>query len=752
MPYFAQAAVDSATIHFDKLYTYLVPEPLAEAVHPGSLVLVPFGRGNHPRMAVVLECTQQPEVPPRTKTVLDAAPDEARLTPDLLRLVYLLKERAFCTYYEAVKAIIPYGAQYRMAQSEDGTPRLQSQMERATENWYIAENAPEEAVRLGPKQKLALQLLQRHSMSETALETAGIHRAVLKGLLEKALIRQEKRWKAIDLYSEIPLQPEQIALTEEQQAAYEALMPAIEQGRGAAALLHGVTGSGKTLVFFKLIEQVLARGKTVMVLVPEISLTPQMILRLKKNFGKRVAVQHSALNHTERLLQWKMIQQGCVDIVVGTRSAVFTPLKNLGLIIMDEEQEHTYRSESSPRYDAHEIARWRAAYSNALVLFASATPSVESYYAAKTGRYQLVQMHRRYGGNPLPAVKLVDMRAELMRGNAGEISVELAQELQKNLLQGEQSILLLNRRGYRTVCACQDCGHVIKCQSCSVPMVYHKAQGHLMCHYCGKTLPLPSRCPQCGGTLRYTGFGTQKAEEELERLLPKARILRMDQDSTMTKNSHEKMLAAFAAGEYDILLGTQMVAKGLDFAKVSLVGVLGIDNLLFGQGFRAYENVFSLLTQVVGRGGRAELPGRALIQTTNPEHPVLQMAATQNYEAFFAQEIAFRKACLYPPFCAVCMVGFVGSNEASVVQAARQFSAILAQKAAKVPGVPLRVLGPAPYSVVMVNNKFRYKLTIKCRNDKAFRALIGAVIEEYGNQGLAAKARVAVDMNSDGER
>ena len=529
-------------------------------------------------------------------------------------------------------------------------------------------------------------------------------------------------------------------------------MPVIEQGRGAAALLHGVTGSGKTLVFFKLIEQVLARGKTVMVLVPEISLTPQMILRLKKNFGKRVAVQHSALNHTERLLPWKMIQQGCVDIVVGTRSAVFTPLKNLGLIIMDEEQEHTYRSESSPRYDAHEIARWRAAYSNALVLFASATPSVESYYAAKTGRYQLVQMHRRYGGNPLPAVKLVDMRAELMRGNAGEISVELAQELQKNLLQGEQSILLLNRRGYRTVCACQDCGHVIKCQSCSVPMVYHKAQGHLMCHYCGKTLPLPSRCPQCGGTLRYTGFGTQKAEEELERLLPKARILRMDQDSTMAKNSHEKMLAAFAAGEYDILLGTQMVAKGLDFAKVSLVGVLGIDNLLFGQGFRAYENVFSLLTQVVGRGGRAELPGRALIQTTNPEHPVLQMAATQNYEAFFAQEIAFRKACLYPPFCAVCMVGFVGTNEASVLQAARQFSAILAQKAAKVPGIPLRVLGPAPYSVVMVNNKFRYKLTIKCRNDKAFRALIGAVIEEYGNQGLTAKARVAVDMNSDGER
>ena len=752
MPHFAKAAVDSATIHFDKLYTYLVPEDLTEKVHPGSLILVPFGRGNHPRMAVVLECGEQQDTPPRTKTILDAAPDEARLTQDLLRLVYLLKERAFCTYYEAVKAIIPYGAQYRTAQGENGEPRLQSQAERATENWYFLPEQAEEPQRLGPKQKLALQLLRSHAMSETMLEQAGINRPVLKALLEKEQICREKRWKEIDLYSSIPMQPEQIQLTPEQEQAYQDLLPAVQQKKPAAALLHGVTGSGKTLVFLKLIEQVLAQGRTVLVLVPEISLTPQMILRLKRNFGKRVAVQHSALNHTERLLQWKMIQQGFVDIVVGTRSAVFAPLKNLGLIIMDEEQEHTYRSESAPRYDAHEIARQRAADNGALVLFASATPSIESYYAAESGRYQLVQMRTRYGGNPLPSVKLVDMRAELLRGNPGEISVELAQELQKNLSCGEQSILLLNRRGYRTVCACQDCGYVLKCQSCSVPMVYHKAQGHLMCHYCGKTMALLTRCPQCGGTMRYTGFGTQKAEEEIERLLPGARVLRMDQDSTMAKNSHEKMLAAFAAGEYDILLGTQMVAKGLDFARVSLVGVLGIDNLLFGQGFRAYENVFSLLTQVVGRGGRADLPGRALIQTTNPEHPVLQMAATQDYEAFYRQEIAFRKACLYPPFCSICMVGFIGTNEASVVQAARAFSGILAQKAAALPKMPLRVLGPTPFSVVMVNDKFRYKLTIKCRNDKAFRAMIGSVIEEYGAQGLAAKARVAVDMNSDGDR
>lgn len=486
--------------------------------------------------------------------------------------------------------------------------------------------------------------------------------------------------------------------------------------------------------------------------LPEISLTPQMIRRLKSTFGSRLAVQHSALNNTERLLQWRMIQQGNADIVVGTRSAVFAPLQNLGLIIMDEEQEHTYQSESAPRYDAHDVAKKRAVMENALLLFASATPLTETYYAAKSGRLQLVELRHRYGGRPLPHVDFIDMRAELAAGNPREVSARLARELQENLDNGEQSILLLNRRGYRTIGMCTACGHVLKCPNCSVPLVYHKPQQALLCHHCGHMVqPLPQTCPECGGKLHYSGFGTQRVEEELAGLLPTARILRMDQDSTSRKDAHETMLAQFARHDYDILLGTQMVAKGLDFEKVTLVGVLGIDSLLFGQGFRAYESVFSLITQVVGRGGRAELPGRALIQTSVPDHPVLQLAAAQDYEGFYREEITFRRFGLYPPFCSFVVIGFIGDQEGAVLIAAQRFGVLLGEHAAQKPDIPLRILGPAPMNITMLNNKFRYKLTLKCRNDAAFRALLHETLDAYDAEKLPQKASVILDFNSDGD-
>ena len=513
-----------------------------------------------------------------------------------------------------------------------------------------------------------------------------------------------------------------------------------------------MTASGKTLVFLKLIQRTLERGKTALVLVPEISLTPQMIRRLKQTFGGRVAVQHSALNHTERLLQWQMIQAGGADIVVGTRSAVFAPLKNIGLIVLDEEQEHTYRSESAPRFDAREVAKRRAVDHGALVLFASATPSVESYQAALEGRYTLYKLTRRYAGQPLPAVEMVDMRAELAAGNSGSISAALAGRIRQTLARGEQAILLLNRRGYKTVGMCSGCGQVIKCSSCSVPMVYHKSENKLLCHYCGKAIsPVPTVCPECGGKVRYTGFGTQRVEEELAELFPDARVLRMDQDSTSQKNAHENMLAAFARGEYDIMLGTQMVAKGLDFEKVTLVGVLGIDSLLFSQGFRAVENVFSLVTQVIGRSGRAGAAGRALIQTMDPENSTLNLAAAQNYEAFFDQEIMFRKICLYPPFCSVCIAAFSGADENRTMQAAARFARLLGTEASAHPGMPLRILGPAPMNIVMVKDRYRYKLTIKCRNDRAFRQVLGKVLAAYSDEGLPSKASVTLDFNSDGD-
>ena len=752
MPKTVGVAVSNATFHFDKLYTYAVMPDQQDAVRLGSMVLVPFGRGSRARMGVVLACDAEPENS-KLKFLFDVAPASACLTPELLRLVHFLKERTFCTYYEAVKAVIPYGAQYKPAVAADGvTPVLQKQLVRHTENAYKLVGTLPPKPKPTAKQLAAVALLGGGERTQTELEEKGISRTVLDNLCTKGVLECSKVNKSIDLYASIPLKNEPILLTSEQQAAYDALLPHLEDAEPHSALLYGVTGSGKTLVFLKLIERCLQLGRRALVLVPEISLTPQMILRLKSQFGRRVAVQHSALNHTERLLQWQMIQDGGADIVVGTRSAIFSPLENIGLVIIDEEQEHTYRSESAPRYAAHEVARQRAAENGALLLLASATPSTESYFAAQHGRTQLVRLTQRYGGNPLPHVEIVDMRAEMASGNPREISLALEDAIRRNLEAEKQTILLLNRRGYQTIAQCEDCREVLKCAKCSVPMVYHKSAHKLLCHYCGSQLdPPPQKCPACGGTLQYRGFGTQKAEEELAKLFPEARILRMDQDSTAAKDAHEKLLARFARREYDIMVGTQMVAKGLDFEDVTLVGVLGIDSLLFAQGFRAYETVFSLVTQVVGRSGRAKDPGFAIIQTTDPDNPVLNLAAAQDYGAFFEQEIAYRKLGLYPPFCGLCVVGFAGPKESEVARASARFAALLGRQAAKQPDLPLRVLGPTPGSIEKINDSYRYKLTVKCRNDRRFRNLIRETLTLYEQEKLPGKATVVVDLHSDGD-
>ena len=752
MPKTVGVAVSNATFHFDKLYTNAVMPAQQDAVRLGSMVLVPFGRGSRARMGVVLACDAEPESS-KLKYLFDVAPASACLTPELLKLVYFLKERTFCTYYEAVKAVIPYGAQYKPAVAADGvTPVLQKQLTRHTENSYQLAGELPAKPKPTAKQLAAVALLSGGPRTQGELEEKGISRAVLDNLCTKGVLACTRVNRSIDLYASIPLQNEPIVLTEEQQAAYGALLPHLEDTAPHSALLYGVTGSGKTLVFLKLIERCLQLGRKALVLVPEISLTPQMILRLKSQFGRRVAVQHSALNHTERLLQWQMIQDGGADIVVGTRSAIFSPLENIGLVIIDEEQEHTYRSESAPRYSAHEVARQRAAENGALLLLASATPSTESYFAAQKGRTQLVRLTKRYGGNPLPSVQIVDMRAELASGNPREISLALEDAIRRNLEAHKQTILLLNRRGYQTVAQCEDCREVLKCPKCSVPMVYHKASHKLLCHYCGSQMdPPPKNCPACGGKLQYRGFGTQKAEEELAKLFPEARILRMDQDSTAAKDAHEKLLARFADHEYDIMVGTQMVAKGLDFEDVTLVGVLGIDSLLFAQGFRAYETVFSLITQVVGRSGRAKDPGFAIIQTTDPDNPVLNLAAAQDYDAFFEQEIAYRRLGLYPPFCGLCVIGFAGGKEIEVARAAARFSALLGQQAAKQPDLPLRVLGPTPGNIEKINDTYRYKLTIKCRNDRRFRDLVRETLGLYEQEKLPSKASVVVDLHSDGD-
>lgn len=546
------------------------------------------------------------------------------------------------------------------------------------------------------------------------------------------------------------LSAEKMNLSEEQNRVFQNIYKRFKENKPSVTLLFGVTGSGKTSVYINLIDSVLKDGKTVIFMVPEISLTPQFTEKFEKIFGSDVAVFHSRLSLGERLDEYKRVLKGEAKIVVGTRSAVFAPLQNIGLIIMDEEHEHTYKSESTPRYNACQAAKFRCMKNNGLLLLGSATPSVESYYHALNGTYSLEVLKERYGSSVLPDVVIEDMNLQTAEGNLSNFSSGLAQEIERNLENGKQSILLLNRRGHNTFVACSRCKEVITCPNCSISLTYHSANNRLMCHYCGYSIPYTNTCPVCHSEgLRFSGAGTQRVEQELAVLFPSARILRLDTDSTMGKYSHERKLAAFAAGDYDILVGTQMVAKGLDFPKVTLVGVINADTMLYSDDFRSYEKTFSLLTQVVGRSGRGDEKGRAVIQTFTPDNPIIYLAAEQNYEAFYQSEIEIRKGMLYPPFADICYIGFVGTNQDMVKRKALEFSKSLAETARlRYSHVPLRVLGPSPSSVTKVNKKYRYNIIIKCRDNRETRSLITLMLCEFGRTNNRSKGvRVFADMN-----
>ena len=540
-----------------------------------------------------------------------------------------------------------------------------------------------------------------------------------------------------------------IMLTDEQQTAYDELCTLYENDHAEVSLLYGITGSGKTSVFFKLIERAVEDDKDVIVMVPEIALTPQMIAMFRAHFGDKVAVFHSALSLGERLDEYKRVSRGIAKIAVGTRSAIFAPFQNLGLIIMDEEQEHTYKSESKPRFSAKELAKFRCSYHKALLLFSSATPSVETFYYANSGRYHKHVLTKRYGSATLPDVVIADMNEELEVGNASSFSNILLQNIEENLDNGKQSILLLNRRGYNSYVTCNSCREPLTCPNCSISLTYHNANNRLMCHYCGYSVPYRTECPTCHShSLRLSGTGTQRAEVEIAEIFPHARILRMDTDTTMTRSSHEKKLTAFANGEYDILVGTQMVAKGLDFPNVTLVGVLNADHMLYLDDYRSYENTFSLLTQVVGRSGRGKDKGRAIIQTFTPENPIISLAARQDYDAFYQAEIGIRKAMLYPPFASICLVGFVGENAKLTEKAAFAFTALMTEMLKdEYTDIPLRVLGPSQAAVFKVSNKYRFKLILKCRNDNRFREMLGRMLVTFSGVREYSGVTVYADMD-----
>ena len=540
----------------------------------------------------------------------------------------------------------------------------------------------------------------------------------------------------------------EIVLNEEQQRAFEEILGRVQAAKPSVTLLHGVTGSGKTQVYLRLVQETLALGKTAMVLVPEIVLTPQMMRKFSSYFGSRVAMLHSSLKMTERYDQWKRIRRGEVDVVLGTRSALFAPLKNLGLIIMDEEQEGSYQSENVPRYDAREVAKYLCVREKAALVFGSATPTVETAWAAEQGSYQKALLRRRYNENALPEVLIADLRQEILNGNPGLISTPLRQELEKNLAAGEQSILFLNRRGSSRMLLCGECGYVPQCPRCSTAMTYHSANGRLMCHYCGHSEPAADTCPECGGWMKHVGAGTQKVEKELRELFPEAGILRMDADTTA--GGHEEILQTFERERVPILLGTQMVAKGLDFENVTLVGVLSADISLYVDNYRAAERTFSLLTQVVGRAGRGGKTGRAVIQTYTPGNDVIRCAARQDYDAFYESEIRMRRLRRYPPFADLFTVTVSGTEEGRVLRAAvsvRETLRQLCRRPELAAGEP-EVLGPAPAPVVKVNNRFRYRCTLVGKNDKATREMLAWLQKDFAKDSANRGMNLFVDHNA----
>lgn len=804
-------AVSAANFAIDKPYSYWIPQDMALA--PGQRVMVPFGRANRRTEGIVL--TVEPGSEDKLKPVESCLDDGPILTETQLRLAAFLRERYFCTFFDAIRVMLPAGLWFRtrltVSLTEDRSWKDKTiRKEGAAELLELLENlggtAQEEALRnlisdedtlrevlsyLRQKKWITCQtdfLRKTQDKSEKIAtlaqspeetmayaasrpKSAAMQRQVLELLCSvgsaavkdlcyftgasTATVNRLEKLGYLTLSQRPVLRCREIrpaklsgplVLNEEQQACFEGLASRMAREEPGVALLYGVTGSGKTSVYIRLIQTCLEKGKSAMLLVPEIALTPQLLGILAAYFGTQVAVLHSSLSAAERYDQWKRVKSGDARVVVGTRSAVFAPCTP-GLIILDEEQEHSYKSESAPRYDAKEVAIWRGAKEKALVVLGSATPSIESMYRAKTGLYRLYTLCQRYNGRPLPEVEIVDMREELKLGNDTSLSIPLRQRILETRQAGKQTILLLNRRGNSRALVCIDCRQTPECPRCSVHLTYHSANSRLMCHYCGFSMAAPDRCPACGGPLKTIGTGTQKVQQELAALFPDMETSRMDADTVSAVNTHEKILEHFQKENVPVLLGTQMVAKGLNLPNVTLVGVLDGDLSLYSGGFRAGETTFNMLTQVVGRAGRGDSAGRAVIQTLQPEHQVIGLAAKQDYDGFYDLEIRLRQAQAAPPFGDFALVTFSGQEEGQVLRGAAVFRDSLNAWLRQVPEEKCSVLGPAPCVVPKVNYNYRYQLTLRCHMTRPLRQLLAALLRKFSQDKANRGVNAYIDVN-----
>ncbi|MBQ6889633.1 MAG: primosomal protein N' [Oscillospiraceae bacterium] len=804
----AKIAVSAANFAIDKPYSYAVPQGMA--LMPGMRVQVPFGRGDRSCEGVVLSLEEGSQE--GLKAVACPLDSESLLSPTMLRLAAFMRSRYFCTYYDAVRSMLPAGLWFQSKQvfslTQDKSwadaklknPQAQALLQMLQD---MGGAAPEHILRgdmdeetfhkavsyLLRKKWVAAQTTYRRKASDKVERIATLAVSAQEALAymadrPKSALMQKSVLKlmcsigsasvkeicyftgasaaTVNRLAELgylqlsekqvlrvsQIRPAQLSgplvLNEEQQAVFDGLSAQMNEASPGAALLYGVTGSGKTSVYLKLIEGALAAGKTALLMVPEIALTPQLLGLLAAHFGQDVALLHSSLSTGERYDQFRRVQLGQARVVVGTRSAVFAPCQNLGLIIMDEEQEHSYISENAPRYCAKDIALWRSRKENALLLFGSATPSVESMYHARRGDYRLYRLANRYNGSALPYVQIVDMGEELRNGNDSPYSVELLLALDQTRKDGKQAVLFLNRRGNARAMVCVDCRQAPECPRCSARLTYHSANNRLMCHYCGYSQAVPKACPQCGGRLKTIGVGTQKAQQELLQRFPDMEVARMDADTVSAANTHEKILESFQKNRTPVLLGTQMVAKGLNLPDVTLVGVLDADLSLYSESYRAGETTFNMLTQVVGRAGRGDTPGRALVQTLVPEHPIIRLAAKQDYDGFYAMEIGLRQMQNLPPFGELAALVFTGENEQQVLRGAVKFRDSLAACLA-LPQYAQEVctpLGPAPCPVPKINYQYRFRILLRLKTTQPLRLLLAHLLSQFSkdkeNRGVSA--------------
>ena len=794
----AKIAVENTLFAFDKLFSYEIPSGLSDSITVGVRVIVPFGRGNTKRVGLVFEITE--DAAEKTKPISAVIDDEPIISDELLGICKWLRDNTFCTYFDAFRAVLPPGLSYslksRFALSEGIDEKQLTEADRELFSIIRTEDDPlkiysehksdidrliksgiivreeipkrrvgdenvimvkisdefDESVKLTPKQKKAVDFVRENesaSIREVCYVCASAP-SVVNRLIEKNVFeRFEYRVFRTESGEEASEDPESIIFSPKQQEIFDGILSLMNDEKPRCALLRGVTGSGKTSVFIRLINEALKQGKTAMMLVPEISLTPQTVGKFRRLFGRNIAIMHSSLSVGERADEYRRIKEGKARIVIGTRSAVFAPVQNLGIIVIDEEGEQSYKSENTPRYHARDVAKQRCFAQNALLLLASATPSLESYYNAKIGRYSLFEIDERYNNAVLPEVSIIDMKNERQSGNMSDFSEPLVSALEENLAKGEQSIILLNRRGYRTSVRCSRCGKPVECPNCSLPLTYHRANESLICHYCGFMKRLDRICPKCGENFfSMKGEGTQLVEDMLSQIFPTARIIRMDADTTSGKAAFEKKFSAFAAHEYDIMVGTQIIAKGLDFPDVTLVGVLKTDNLLYTADYKAYERTFSLITQVVGRAGRADKKGRAIIQTFSPEHFVISLSAKQDYPAFYDEEIKLRDATFCPPLCDIVTFGFSAVSEYACANSADKFAQMLLEKAKEYgERVPVRILGPAPNVVEKVNGRYRYTLIVKCKNSPLLRRTVEETIKLAYEDKSFENVRFFADIN-----